>query len=787
MTNEKKQPWNPDVHLRLSGQPSPVTLRDHQLAAQDRLTAHFLNEKQKAGLVVVPTAGGKTLLAAHWLLIHHVANGGRVLWLAHRRSLLRQAFSAFARIANVAHPRKETLNLIAISSAFAKWSNVSPDHEVIFSSMQSAVLDANAGFIAELHDGSPSGLFVVLDEAHHAPAPRSFELLKRLKKWGCPLLGLTATPVRADEDDEKRLSAVFDHSVIYQVTRRELTDRGMLAAPSFETVKTNVNLEKDFTPDDYKYLERFGELGPNVLARLAKNASRNGLIVDHYLKQRGTYGPTIVFAADTLHAQTLAGEFKKKGVDADYVDYSRDDAQAVIQRYQEQKKPDVLVNVEMLTEGFDAPHTRTVFIARPTRSESLLTQMVGRALRGKQSGGNDTAYLVTFLDTWEQFNVLDAEYVLSEPLDVPREAAAPTDVQRIAIPIELVREAYRLLQSNVRGQLVGVFQCLPHSWYAWEEAFEDDLQRRTVMVFDNQHEQLKALLAAFPTPESVPGEVTEDLARDLLRTYFADVPDPLPRWADIKALLDARRKGCSIHHYTFEEKSSFDPRTIARAVVDGNLALLAQQKHLQDIWDGKPACRSVYRDDQRAFVDDVTRELNDILSPPKPPVVPEVAKVVPKGPPNPWPSGERGHSLTALRDGVLAVKKHFPNGSPLIGDLRWSTRASVRLWGFCRYSDKSITLNCVLNSPDVPLFVVEFLMFHEMLHADMPSAGHNRDFRARERSYSPSIDALEDAAKRGVKPGPNASADFWRVRADMFFDTFERYFAPKKPGTGMDL
>ena len=210
--------------------------------------------------------------------------------------------------------------------------------------------------------------------------------------------------------------------------------------PVFETVKTNVNVEKDFTPEDYKHLERFGELGPNVLARLAKNASRNELIVEQYIKNRGTYGSTIVFAADTLHAQTLAEEFKKKGVDADYVDYSRDDAQEVIHRYQEKKKPDVLVNVEMLTEGFDAPHTRTVFIARPTRSEGLLAQMVGRALRGKQSGGNDKAYLVTFLDTWEEFDVLDAEYVLSDALDVEKEAPEVVETQRIPIPLELVRE-----------------------------------------------------------------------------------------------------------------------------------------------------------------------------------------------------------------------------------------------------------------------------------------------------------------------------------------------------------
>ncbi len=788
MSTDETRTWNPDVHLKLRDQSSPVTLRDHQIAAHDKLTAHFLGQKKAAGLIVVPTGGGKTLLAAHWLLNHHIAKGGRVLWLAHRRSLLRQAFQAFVRIANLAYPQKESLNLIAISSIFSKWTQVTPDHEVIFSSTQTAVLESNAGFLAELVDGSPGGLFVVLDEAHHAPAPRSYDLLKRLKKWGCPLVGLTATPVRADDDDRKRLSALFDEKVIYQVTRRELTDRKILAAPAFETVKTNVEMEKDFSAEDFKHLERFGELGPSVLARLAKNAGRNEMIVDQYLKKPGTYGPTIVFAADTLHAQTLAGEFKKKGVDADYVDYSRDDAQEVIQRYQDKKKPDVLVNVEMLTEGFDAPHTRTVFIARPTNSEGLLSQMVGRALRGKQSGGNDTAYLVTFLDTWEQFNVLDAEYVLTEALDVESpEGPEREPVRFIIIPAELVREAYRLLQSNVRGQLVGVFQCLPHSWYAWEEEFEDDVRRRTVMVFDNQEPQLASLLASFGSAESVPAEITEDMARDLIRKYFADVPDPLPRWTDVKALLDAKRKGCSIHNYTFEERNAFDPSRIAQILIDKQMGPLEQQKHLLGIWEATPVCRSAYRDDQRAFLDDVTREVNNILAPPRPAPEPEIVKIVPTAAPKAWPAGERGHNLAGLRDGVLSVKRNFPNGSPLLGDLRWSTRPTTRLWGFHRYSDRSITINCVLNSPDVPVFVVEFLMYHEMLHADMPSAGHNPDFRQRERAYSPSLDALEDARKRGIKPGPNAGADFWRVRADMFFDTFQRYYAHKKPGTGMEL
>lgn len=773
-----------DVQLKLRNDGSPITPRDHQLAAWDRLTAHFVDQKRQAGLIVVPTGGGKTVLAAHWLLEHHIRNGGRVLWLAHRQSLLRQAFGTFRKLGNVAFP-KERLNLISISSVDARWSSVSPEHDVVFASMQTAVLETNAGFVHLMRELSPKGLFVVVDEAHHAPAPGYSRLLRMLKEAGCKLLGLTATPVRADPDDQRRLSALFDNAKIYEVTRRTLTQKGILAEPSFETVKTDVKLEKDFTPEDYKYLDRFGEIGPAVLARLAKHAGRNKLIVDHYVKKQTTYGPTIVFAADTLHASTLAEEFKKAGVDADYVDYSRKDAQSVIQRYQEKKSPDVLVNVEMLTEGFDAPHTRTVFIARPTRSEGLLAQMVGRALRGKQSNGNEIAYLVTFLDTWEQFDVLDAEYVLAEPEDSEAKPNEAIDTVRVRIPAELVQEAYRLLQSNVKGQLTGVFQCLPHGWYVWEETFEDDQQNRTVMVYEHQLEGIEQLLADYPNAESLPEAITEDFARVLVRKYFADVPDPLPRWADVKALLDARKKGCDLHWYTFSEKNEFDPSQVAKAIIDGNFTHQQRRAHLNELWESKAACRHVYRNDFQAFVEDVSREETALVSPPRPPSAPEVEAIVPTAAPRAWPDGQPGYSLVGVRDAVLGVKRHFPNGAPLVADIQWSKQPLKRLWGWFRYSDKTLTVNCVLNSPDIPRFVVEFLMFHELLHADMPSAGHNRDFRARERGFQPSPEAIEEAAARGIKPA--AVPDFWRVRADMFLDTFQRYYSHKRPGTAMGL
>ena len=244
-------------------------------------------------------------------------------------------------------------------------------------------------------DQSPKGLFVVVDEAHHGAAPSYRRVLGPLQQAGCRLLGLSATPVRMNPNDELLLWTTFEE-IIYQISKKRLIEIGVLSSPTIQTVETNVEFERDFTEADYDHLSKFGELGPQVLNRIAKHGGRNHLIAEHYAKNSAKFGKTIVFAVDILHAQTLAHEFKKNQIEVDYVDHTRADSVAVMDAYRDTEKPQVLINVEMLTEGYDAPRTQTIFLARPTRSEALLSQMVGRGLRGPQAGGTKACLLGDF-------------------------------------------------------------------------------------------------------------------------------------------------------------------------------------------------------------------------------------------------------------------------------------------------------------------------------------------------------------------------------------------------------
>jgi ATP-dependent helicase IRC3 len=780
--------WQPNRTVKVETPGPSFTPYDHQLAAWDKLAKYFHDEKKTAGILVVPTGGGKTAIAARWLLQNHIAKGGRVLWFAHRRSLLRQAFHTFAQAAHLAVPKTQ-LKLVTISSEDCKWSSVAREHDVVFSSVQSAVREGNFGFLDLMAKQSPAGLIVVIDEAHHASAPGYQRVLNALQEVDAPLLGLTATPVRMDESDQKRLWNLF-RGIIYEIDKKTLFNKGILATPRLETVNTKIEFEREFTPEDYAHLTRFGELGPAVLGRLAKHAGRNRLIVEHYVAKSEVYGQTIVFAADTLHAQTLAAEFNKHqpGL-ADYVDYSRKDSHTVMNAFRDHGKPQVLVNVEMLTEGFDAPKTRTVFIVRPTRSEALLAQMIGRALRGRLAGGNEEAHLVTFLDTWQQFDVLETEYVVDVDPDVGAGPVKPRPPAKLLpISAELIREAYRLVQSNVRGSFESLYQCLPYGWYIWEEDFENDVQRRLVLVYENQRAGYEAFDAEYTDVAGVPAEVSEDLARDLVRRYFGDSPDPLPRWSDLQAILDGRRKGSRVLFYTFEDKKAFDPSVLAKQFYEQDVGAQKQIAELRTIWDGNDACKLIYRNDFKSFVEDVNRELERIQDGGAPATSSDRGGDVKPGPKPParrWPEGEPGYSLTEIKDAVLAQPRHFPDGPPVIRELRYAAKPMPNLWGFYQFTNRAVVINPEVNSPDVPRYVMEFLLYHELLHAHMPSAGHNRDYRARERLFTPSPEAVADAETRGHVCG--TSKDAWRVLAEQFFDTFEEYYSMRAPGTHVGM
>ena len=109
---------------------------------------------------------------------------------------------------------------------------------------------------------------------------------------------------------------------------------------------------------------------------------------------------------------------------------------------------DVLVNIRMLTEGTDVPNVNTVFLTRQTTSRILLTQMIGRALRGTEFDGTPEAYIVPFVDEWNHkiifapYDHLDSGGTEDENMVV--EDGIPLDL----ISIDLVRKLSRMMYEG---------------------------------------------------------------------------------------------------------------------------------------------------------------------------------------------------------------------------------------------------------------------------------------------------------------------------------------------------
>ena len=409
------------IDIEKSKADSRSLIMPHQQDAVDAMTAYFNLENEKAGksgVVVMPTGSGKTYTAVTWLLTQAIAQDYRVVWLVHRQELVEQTFREFRKQAPLLKESgKKRLRVLAVSGAHLSMSRANKA-DVYVCSIASVANKYGYRFVERmLGSAGKRKTIVVIDEAHHAVAANYQKVLNRIRDL-CPmmvLLGLTATPVRMNESEQGRLMRLFniDNNIhygisvdgyVYSVTLKQLIESGFLAVPKHERIDTKIvgEIEYNLTEEDKAFFDRFGELSEQLKMQIAKSSARNQVIVKQYLENKKRYGKTLVFAVNQLHAQTLNDLFQKNGVSSDYAISSKPESQQTIEAFKDNKF-DVLINVQMMTEGSDVPDIQTVFLTRETNSDSLLMQMIGRGLRGVKANGTEVAYIVAFHDVWDSF------------------------------------------------------------------------------------------------------------------------------------------------------------------------------------------------------------------------------------------------------------------------------------------------------------------------------------------------------------------------------------------------
>ncbi|CAI2318115.1 putative DNA repair helicase RadD [Vibrio parahaemolyticus] len=340
------------------------TLRPYQ-ADSVKAVIHYFRKHSTPAVIVLPTGAGKSLVIAE---LARLAKG-RVLVLAHVKELVEQNHAKYegyglkGAIFSAGLGRKET------------------DQQVVFASVQSVVRNLD----------SFKNLFslLVIDECHRVPDDKNSSYQKvithlRELNPGIKVLGLTATPYRLGmgwiyqyhtrgqvRTEESRFfrDCIFELPIRYLLDENFLTPARMMDAPV---------LSYDFSQLKPANTGRYKEAEMDMVIDKAKRATPQ--IVEQIIQYARERKGVMIFAATVRHAQEIHGLLPEGETAIVIGDTPTPERDAIIQAFKN-REIKYLVNVSVLTTGFDAPHVDLIAILRPTESVSLYQQIVGRGLR----------------------------------------------------------------------------------------------------------------------------------------------------------------------------------------------------------------------------------------------------------------------------------------------------------------------------------------------------------------------------------------------------------------------
>ncbi|MBX3356742.1 MAG: DEAD/DEAH box helicase family protein [Phycisphaeraceae bacterium] len=396
-------------------------LHDFQQEVFDGLSSLLASGTQRRRAVIsLPTGGGKTRVtveAAVRLVLAPEGAMRSVVWIAQTDELCEQAVQAFRQVWVNLGARRTNLRIARLWGGNPNPTQLQPDKPVVVvASIQT--LNNRVG-AADLDWLRKPGL-VVVDECHHAITPSYTTLLRWLdaeaprpgaaERDEPPIVGLSATPFRTDDDESQRLARRFDSRWLPSDQERlyaRLRSQGVLARALYESLDSGVGLTDD-------ELARLGQLREpwegldfeNLLEainqRLAGDARRNERLVECI--EASTERSILFFTNSVAHAEEMAARLNLAGIGAAAISGN---TPTMARRYFLERfhsgQIRVLCNHSVLTTGFDAPRTDLVLIARQVFSPVRYMQMVGRGLRGEKNGGTLQCRIVTVMDNLGRF------------------------------------------------------------------------------------------------------------------------------------------------------------------------------------------------------------------------------------------------------------------------------------------------------------------------------------------------------------------------------------------------
>lgn len=347
--------------------PTPAvlpTLRRYQTEAVQAVIQHFRNSVEPV-VVVLPTGAGKSLVIAELGRLAH----GRVLVLAHVKELVSQN-----------HEKYEALGLRGDIFA-AGLQRKESQRKVVFGSVQSVARN--------LQEFDDNYSLLIVDECHRIADDEDTQYQQIFRHIlgtnpQLKILGLTATPYRLEtgwiykyhhKGYIRSEKPCFFYSCVYELSLQSLIEQQYLTPA----------IVMDGLVAQYNFFDiqrgPTGIYNTSDLQRVVQNSRRvTPQIIEQVIQIAQHRKGVMIFASTVSHAQEILGYLPAQEAGLIIGDTSSQERDALIQAFKQQQIR-YLVNVSVLTTGFDAPHVDLIVLMRPTESVSLFQQMVGRGLR----------------------------------------------------------------------------------------------------------------------------------------------------------------------------------------------------------------------------------------------------------------------------------------------------------------------------------------------------------------------------------------------------------------------
>lgn len=416
-------------------------LLDYQYIIKQRALSNLTDGNDlKRFLIHMPTGTGKTKTAMH-IICHHInfnlKKKGLVIWIANTIELLRQAAGTFESVwKNLGDGKINVYKLWGGNELDFEQDDL--DGFMVCGIQKLLAMTKNERGRKNFDKIVQQARLIVFDEAHKAFAKEWCEIVEKMmiKKHGMTnrsLIGLTATPGRTtigsgENSDFVKLFGSniisIDTDLINRINLSEqeavnteceldiikyFQQRGVLSKIKKELLEYPESLSNEEINQIKLVANEYGyeDFTKETLEMIGKNRYRNIQIVERLKELNRDSIPTIVFACSVSHAQMLSSALTLSDVPNALVIGNMDasDRKNAIAAFKDRNNPmNILINYEVLTTGFDATNIQCVFIARPTNSVVLYSQMLGRGLRGPQMGGNAECLLIDVKDNLRKYD-----------------------------------------------------------------------------------------------------------------------------------------------------------------------------------------------------------------------------------------------------------------------------------------------------------------------------------------------------------------------------------------------